>query len=108
MTGAGQFPVAVPSFYSLMGKNPFVILPINGPDSLFLHNYVFDGFEAGQSPSHHITFSVSSTLRLGVVALVHRARSFLSQLSLCVSFSCGLVKLAVCFTFVGGVSNYIA
>lgn len=50
MTGAGQFPVAVPSFYSLMGKNPFVILPINGPDSLFLHDYILMALKQASLP----------------------------------------------------------
>lgn len=33
--GQGSFLFAVLSFYSLMGKNAFVILPVNRPDRLF-------------------------------------------------------------------------
>lgn len=37
---------AVPSFQSLIGKNAFVMLPVNGPDGLLSPwAYIFGGFK---------------------------------------------------------------
>ena len=51
MVGAGQYPVAVPSFYSLIGKNAIVMVPVNGPERLLsLQASIFGFFKQVRLP----------------------------------------------------------
>lgn len=98
--GQGNFLFAVPSFYSLIGKNAIVILPVNGPGRLAsLQACIFGVFKWVRVPNiiQHFQFGNS-------VSLLHMGRAILCfiQCSLHVSFSCGLEKSAVCFSFVEG------
>lgn len=88
-----------------MGKNAIVILPVNGPDGFYPHRLVFlvSLSRSGSLKSYSI-FNFKLFEFGNSVSLLHMGRAILSfiQLSLHVSFSCGLEKSAVCFSFVEG------